>query len=203
MPAVTDPRVTVLAGRSGLVSDGVFIRVRTTDPVDAGAWCRAVYGAMNLCTDAEIWACEHPCVSGDAHVFEALLWSRGLSNEAALCATRVGHVALAATLHGHATVHAVEAAAVVSPAWFAESIRHASRTAYAWSAGTADAAGAMDVREYCHDDWHGRGWAMLHGWLATAVEHVGVMHPRALSAHACAAELFEAVSVKAAVRPDG
>lgn len=195
-----DNRIKVLH-RKNHVTEGMFFRIQSKQEIPATDWCRAFFEATEppgpSPPDAEVWACQHPCVSGDGYVFEALLcrkddWPQGRSARVLACRAFVA----TAGVVGIDGFTAVEVAEVSNPAWFAESIRHASRTAHVWSA----ASSTMDVREYCHDDWHGDGWAMLHGWLATVQEHVDVMHPRALSAHACAAQLFSALERVASPR---
>lgn len=179
----------------GRRSGGVLVKIRTGEAVDVERLCREMLAAADLPEDAEVWACQHPCVSGHAHVTEALV----VSAPDAVDRSSVRRAAAdAASSVARSPDPGVEAVAVAHPAWFAESIRHASRTAFVWDARAKSVA----TREYVHDEWHGRAWQMLHGWLATVRESVAVEHPRALNPHQCATQLLAALSASTALAHD-
>ena len=208
-PSPLDRRVTVLGSRRQSDSGAVFVRARCAWSADLTAWAAGVLAALGARDDTrwDVWCCQHWSVGlgSQPYVIEALVERSGAGTPADVAG--VAHAALDALLdllrpHDLGHTASVEACAVASPSWFAESIRAAgateaggAATLHTWDprAG-AVVRQAVDRAHVAPGDAEYRAWTLLHGWLACQMEATEVWHPRALSACGLGQQLVSALS---------
>lgn len=182
----TDPRLKVLGTRTKADKGSVFVRIRSNEALDVGAWALRTLTSLGKDeTRWDLWACQHwSFASGECpFVTEALVERSGGDP---VSVVTVGHVALDGAPEGSRA----EAAPVVCHEWFEACIRAASPTLYAWDPlhkgmVTVNLEGQHQLADPVED----KAWMLLHGFLANAVEVADVWHPRALNA-SCASAHF-------------
>lgn len=179
-----DPRIRLLGTRTESECGAVFVRLLTAHRTDVDAWSARVLGRLAAGDDTrfDLRTCQHIGLAADRpYVVECLVERSGGQP---LAVARVAHAALDAETDAGA---AVEAGAVVAPAWVAESIRVAGAAGgravlRSWDpvAGACTAQDISNQHETCaRSPTEMAAWTMLHGWMASQVEHVDLWHPHA------------------------
>lgn len=182
----TDPRLKTLGTRTKAEKGSVFVRIRSKEALDPGAWASRTLAALGKDeTRWDVWVCQHWSFAHSDYPFvtEALIERSG-GEPVGVAA--VGHVALdcAAPVEARA-----EAAPVVCHQWFEASIRSASATTYCWDpvhrgTVTVNAGQHKAAMEPVED----RAWTLLHGFLANVVEVADLWHPQALNASSASSQ---------------
>ena len=196
-PPPLDPRIRLLGTRAESECGAVFARLLARREVDVDAWSARVLGRLGRCDDTrfDMRACQHHGLGQERpYVVECLVERSG---GAPLTVARVAHAALDCS---HDPSAAVEACAVVAPAWFAESIRVAAggeAVLHSWDpvARGCVSQGVDDVDETgARTPEEMAAWTMLHGWMASQVEHVAdLWHPRAPASSKMGMDLVRAL----------
>lgn len=225
-PAVRDPALLVLGAATVSDSGAVFVRIRTSRPVDTVSVMDAILRRLGTrdTTRWDAWACCHwSCLLTDKPYVTEMLVQRSSATRT-VDVVAVGHAAVDAAvmcmddasicLDGSTRSNlTVDACAVKSPHWFIESIRIAAACpggrscSRAWDpAARAPVATAEDdATTTASDDddvfeqAHRTALQRMHGWLATQLECTDLWHPRAPCAAVAAASL-ECTLARALVR---